>query len=266
MIRRTPATITFTVLLFSNALVKVVRAQDEPVAVPNRPTVSTTAQPVQTGVLETELGVDAAASHQDINGLFKFGISTNFELRFANNPITADSGTHGFGDASLGFKYRFTHDTSHRPSISLMYMAKIPTAGNVLGSGEIDHTFTFLASKDLGKHHFDYNFAASLLGRPQQGFDRSYLNALAWSHPVHGNWGATAELSGMTSPNSYTGASAQFIASAIYTVRPRLVLDVGVAGRIAGSIPNATFIAGFTYSIAELYRRHRARVNQKEWQ
>ena len=52
-------------------------AQDEIVAVPNRPTVSTTAQPVQRGVLETEWGVDAASSHQDVNGLFKFGLTTN---------------------------------------------------------------------------------------------------------------------------------------------------------------------------------------------
>ena len=76
-------------------------AQDEIAAVPNRPTVSTTAQPVQRGALETEWGVDAASTHQDLNGLLKFGLTTNFELRFANNPFTADSGTHGFGDEML---------------------------------------------------------------------------------------------------------------------------------------------------------------------
>lgn len=45
------------------------QAQDDLTAVPNRPTVSNPAQPVQPGVLETEWGVDAAESHQDINGL-----------------------------------------------------------------------------------------------------------------------------------------------------------------------------------------------------
>src|SRR5213080_1616998 len=91
------ATIIF---LFVGAFSPYIRAQDEVTAVPNRPTVSTTAQPVQPGVLETEWGVDAAASHQDINGLLKFGVSKNFELRLANNPLLADFGDHGFGDIS----------------------------------------------------------------------------------------------------------------------------------------------------------------------
>jgi len=235
-----------------------ISAQDEITAVPNRPTVSTTAQPVQRGVLETEWGVDAASLHQDVNGLFKFGLTTNFELRLANNPLTADSGTHGFGDTAAGFKYRVTRDSGHEPSIAFIYMFKAPTAGDILGSGEVDHTITFLVSKDIGKHHFDFNSALNLLGKPHDGFDHDVLNALAWSHPVHGKWSANAELSGITSPNGGTPGAAQFIASGIYTVRPRLVFDVGMMGRLFGQIPHAMFIAGVTYSIADFYsgRRH----------
>src|SRR6266496_4206339 len=106
--------VSLLLLAFSRAM----HAQGELAAVPNRPTVSTPAQPVQPGVLETEWGVDSAASHQDINGLFKFGVSTNFELRFANNPFIADSEMTGFGDTALGFKYRFLPDTGHRPSMA----------------------------------------------------------------------------------------------------------------------------------------------------
>jgi hypothetical protein len=251
---------TFIFLLSSCCLVL---AQDELIAVPNRPTVSTPAQPVQLGVLETEWGVDAAASQQDINGLLKFGVSKNFELRVTNNPFLADSGTHGFGDAGVGFKYRFTQDSGHLPSIALMYMAKLPTAGDVLGSGQLDHALTFLVSKDLGKHHFDFNAVVNLLGRPQGGFDYDCLNALAWSHPLRWKWGATAELSGVTSPNAFTPGSAQFLAAATYTVRPRLVLDFGMAARITGDIPDATFIAGFTYSIAGWYRRYPKRGEER---
>lgn len=233
-----------------------VLAQPEMTAVPNRPTVSTTAQPVQPGVLETEWGVDAASSHQDINALWKFGVTSNFELRFANNPLTADSGEGGFGDTSLGFKYRFTKDEWRVPSLAFIYMIKAPTAADQLGSGQIDHAFAFVASKDLGKHHFDFNLIANLLGRSSGGFDRNYLNALAWSHPVHGKWGATAEVSGVTSPNSAIPGSAQFIASATYTARSRLVFDCGMMGRITGDIPHAMFVAGVTYSIANFYHRH----------
>lgn len=247
------ARLLFLLLAFPS---KAVFAQDEIVAVPNRPTVSTTAQPVQPGVLETEWGVDAASSHQDINGLLKFGVSKNFELRFAHNPLTADSGTHGVGDCAVGFKYRFTQDSGHQPSVAFVYMAKIPTAGDVLGSGEVDHSLAMLISKDLGKHHFDFNFIGNLLGLPGGGFDHDFLSALAWSHPVRGNWGATVEFSGVTSPNPATPGESQFIASATYNVRPRLVLDFGMMGRISGNVPHAMLIAGFTYSIADLYHRH----------
>ena len=255
MIRRTRACAVCHCLVFVAAFSYQLRAQDELTVVPNRPTVSTPAQPVQPGVLETEWGVEAAASHQDINGLLKFGVSENFELRFTNNPITADSGTSGTGDTALGFKYRLTRDSGLEPSISLMYMAKLPTAGSLVGSGEVDHSFTLLVSKDLGKHHFDYNLIANLLGQPHGGFDRSYLNALAWSHPVRGKLGATAELAGTTSPNAFTPAAAQALASATYALKPRLIFDIGISARITGEIPHAMFIAGLTYSIADFYHR-----------
>ena len=62
------------------------------VAVPNRPTFSTTAEAVQKGVFEIEFGLEAADGHQDFNGLLKFGLLENLELRFGNNPILRDSG------------------------------------------------------------------------------------------------------------------------------------------------------------------------------
>ena len=231
-------------------------AQDDIIAVPNRPTVSTTAQPVQLGVLETEWGVDAASSHQDINGLLKFGVTTNLEFRFANDPITADTGTHGFGDVSAGFKYRLTSDHDHQPSIALMYMIKAPTAGNVLGSGYPDNSLTLLVSKDLGKHHFDYNLIGNLLGT-QNGWDHNFVNALAWSHPMLGKWGVDAELSGVTRTSAGLPGSAQFILSATYTARPRWGFDIGMTGRLSGPIPHAMFMAGVTYSVAELYHPRR---------
>jgi len=256
MLRRLQASLFFgCVLVLHSAVSERLHAQDQLTAVPNRPTVSTPAQPVQPGVLETEWGVATATSHQDINGLLKFGVSKNFELRFTNNPVTADSGIHGTGDTALGFKYRLTQDSGHEPSVSLMYMAKLPTAGNVLGSGEVDHSFTLLVSKDLGKHHFDYNLVANLLGRPNGGFDRSYLNALAWSHPVRGKWGATAELSGSTSPDAFTPGSAQVLASATYALKPRLIFDFGMSARITGDMPHSMFIAGLTYSVGDFYHR-----------
>jgi hypothetical protein len=61
-------------------------------AVPNRPTFSTTAEAVQKGVFEIEFGLEAADGHQDLNGLFKFGLLeiSNYALaiiRFCATPV-----------------------------------------------------------------------------------------------------------------------------------------------------------------------------------
>src|SRR5258705_11514628 len=74
-------------------------------AVPNRRSFSTTAESVQSGVFEVEYGFELGDSHQNINGLLKFGVTKNLQLRFGNNPIERDSGVAGRGDSGAGFKY-----------------------------------------------------------------------------------------------------------------------------------------------------------------
>ncbi len=75
-------------------------------AVPNRPTLASTAEMVQLGVLEIEYGFEAAKGHQNINGLLKWGAVKNLELWLLNNPIERDVATAGLGDSGVGFKYK----------------------------------------------------------------------------------------------------------------------------------------------------------------
>src|SRR5690348_7381646 len=126
-------------------------------AVPNRPTISTTAESVQTGVFEVEYGTEAASGHQNVNGLLKFGILKNLELRFGNVPFERDSSIAGTGDSSAGFKYRFAEQHGTLPTFSLLYTALLPTAGKGLSNTGYEHSVAVLLSKDFGKHHFDFN-------------------------------------------------------------------------------------------------------------
>ena len=64
------------------AQVNPANGPDQITAVPNRPTFSTTAESVQSGVFEIEYGFEASDGHQNINGLLKFGLTKNLELRF----------------------------------------------------------------------------------------------------------------------------------------------------------------------------------------
>ena len=239
-------------------------AHDEIVAVPNRPTLASTAEMVSSGVFEIEYGFEAADAHQNINGLLKFGVVKNLELWFLNNPIECDSGTAGLGDSGAGFKYKLFPQKRARPTVSILYIATIPTARPELGVGAMAHLVQVLVSKDFGKHHFDFNEGVQFVGRPQQGgFDRRYFSALSYSRPLKGKWGYTGEIAGYSWQNRSTPATMTILNAATYNVTSRMVLDGGVYFAVYGSLPRATFFAGLTYSIADLYHRHPAQRSAK---
>jgi hypothetical protein len=246
-----------------SASAQITAIPDEISAVPNRPTFSTTAESVQPGVFEIEYGFETADGHQNINGLLKFGATKSLELRFANNPIERDAGVAGMGDSGAGFKYKIFTQKSWRPTFSVLYTATIPTATAGLGVGAIGHSAGILVSKDFGQHHFDFNETAQWVGRPgASGFDRNYFSALAYSHPVHGKWGMTAEVAGFSWTNAASPATMTLMGSAIYSVSPSLILDSGIYIAAYGQLPRVTFFGGITYSIADLYHR-RNKANTK---
>lgn len=235
---------------------------DQISAVPNRPTFSTTAESVQPGVFEVEYGFELAHGHQNINGLLKFGASKNLELRFANNPIERDSGVSGFGDSGAGFKYKVFQQKSWRPTFSVLYGATIPTATKDLGVGVAGHSAGILVSKDFGPHHFDFNETVQWVGRNgASGFDRNYFSALAYSHGIRGKWGMTAEIAGFSWTNSANPATMTLLGAAVYNASSRLIVDAGTYVAAYGRLPRATFFGGATYSIADLYHRHRKSHN-----
>jgi len=233
-----------------------VSTPDQISAVPNRPTFSTTAESVQPGVFEIEYGFELADAHQNINGLIKFGATDHLELRFANNPIERDSGTAGFGDSGVGFKYKVFGQKDSRPTFSVLYTATVPTATAGVGVGAIGHSAGMLASKDFGQHHLDFNETVQWVGRPgASGFDRNYFTALAYSRALRGKWGMTAEIAGFSWTNAANPATMTLMGAAIYSVSSRLILDTGIYVAAYGQLPRGTFFSGITYSIANLYHR-----------
>src|SRR5215467_5247601 len=231
---------------------------DQISAVPNRPTFSTTAESVQAGVFEVEYGFELADGHQNINGLLKFGATKNLELRFANDPIERDAGVAGMGDSGAGFKYRIFGEKGSRPTLAALYTATLPTATAGVGVGAIGHSAGVLLSKDFGQHHLDFNETVQWVGRPGgSGFDRNYFTALAYSHPVRGKLGITAEIAGSSWTNRANPATMTLLGAAIYNVSPRFIVDSGMYVAVYGQLPRVTVFSGITYSIADLYHRHK---------
>jgi hypothetical protein len=232
---------------------------DEITAVPNRPTFATTAEAVQRGVLELEYGMEGADGQQNINGLIKFGIFKNLELRFLNNPFVRDDGRAGTGDSGAGFKYRIISQRKVLPTFSVLYTASFATSTVVTGIGATGHGVDVLFSKDFGQHHhFDFNEGVRFLGRPGiGGFDRNYFTAFDYGHPLPGKWGYAVECAGFSRANAATPANMVILVTATYSPSSRLVLDIGEYTAVYGNLPRVTFFAGVTYSIADLYHRHR---------
>jgi hypothetical protein len=239
-------------------------AQDELVAVPNRPTFATTGETVQRGALEIEYGFDVADGHQNMNGLLKFGLFKNLELRLANNPFERDHGVAGLTDTGAGFKFKVFPQKDARPTFSILYTASLPTATAGLGTGATGHSVQLLLSKDFGKHHIDLNEGAQFVGRPGLGgYDRNYFSSFSYSHPLKGKWGWTGEVAGFSWTNANTPASMIVLGAVTYAPSPRLVLDSGVYVTVYGNLPRVVGFVGFTYVISDLYHPRAPRRSGK---
>jgi len=235
-------------------------AEDPIVANPNRPTVADPADISQFGVLEIEYGFSVAKGKQAFDGLLKFAFAKDLELRIETNTFEhiADQHIAGVGDTGVGVQWRVIHQKKYFPTFSVSYATKAPTSPDTLDAGDFGHEFRVLMSKDIGKSHFDANLSYFLLGRSAApGFDHSFLPALAWSHPLKGKWGTTAEIWGSTHENESTKGTTSILAAATYQLRPRLVLDSGMNFGLRGDIPRAAFFVGVTYSIFDLYHHSR---------
>ena len=237
----------------------------DPIAAnPNRPTVANPADITQFGVLELEYGFDQpwleeVAQAKAVGGLLKFGTLCDVELRWNTTSFlsqTDASGTHqGFGDNWLGPQIRFYRQTKRVPTLAFAYAIKIPSASTEdgLGTGRVDHAFTFLASKEIAHFHFDFNITEFLIGRPNaSGFDQNQLLNLAFSHFIHGKLQFTGEFYGQTQLNQTTPGFASSLWALTYTVVPRLVIDGGFEHTLTAGGPNLHAFVGVTYSIANL--------------
>ncbi len=136
----------------------------------------------------------------------------------------------------------------------MQYSAKLPTAGPIEGSGEVDHVVKLLGRKDLpARFSLGTNLGYQWLGRPGGGFDHNWLASCTLGYALTDKWGITMEFSGATHTNVATPAVTQNLWAVSYTVKPRLVLDSAVQFRINGNVPRIVYLGGFTYSFVDLY-------------
>jgi hypothetical protein len=215
--------------------------------------------------LELEYGWDRVWPQEDAHqasfgGLLKFGVLCDVEMRWTSTSFLsqtdANGTSQGFGDNWLGPQIRLRRQTKRVPTLAFGYAVKIPSASteNGLGTGRVDHSFTFLASKDIAHFHFDFNLTGFLIGRQGgTGSDRNYQLNLAFSRTIRGRLQFTGEFYGDTWLNRTTPGFASSLWALTYTICPRLVIDGGFEGGLTSGGPHRHAFVGLTYAIGNLY-------------
>jgi Putative MetA-pathway of phenol degradation len=229
---------------------------------PNRPTVADPADISEYGVLEIEYGWNHAwlggqARENDLGALLKFAALCDLEIRWSPDTVVSQGGQRGFGDNWIGAQYRFIHQSRRAPSMAASYMLKIPSASAArgLGTGQVDQQIKFLASKDIGATHLDFNASALVIGLPAGGGrDTAAEIDLSFSHPVWNKLALTGEIYGDTRLNNSVGGFTSTLWALTYTLTPRLVVDAGMDTALTPNAPfRKRFVMGFVYSLGELY-------------
>jgi Putative MetA-pathway of phenol degradation len=235
------------------------------ISVPSRPTVTSATDTTQCGVVELEYGLErqwpgSGANRDDLSGGLRLGLTHNLDFHWASatflHVMDGVGDRIGFGDTWLGLRYRFLRQTKHWPSLGLAYQVKVPSASVVLGlgSGQVDHSPSFLVSKDVHPFHIDFNVLPLLAGRPTgSGFDHNVGFALSASAPLTRRFGVVGEGYGYTDLNQSNPAFASTMMGFTYQVGSRLILDTGLDVGVTSGAPRKRVFVGITYAMANVY-------------
>lgn len=102
--------------------------------------------------------------------LFRYGLTENFELRFANQyQITRDqiSGSEitGISDLELGFKFRFINDTNINTELAILSHLLIPSGSKELTNGKYGSINNIAISHELSdRMSLGYNLGYNYFG------------------------------------------------------------------------------------------------------
>jgi hypothetical protein len=240
------------------------------IAAPTRPIESSSPDPVQTGVVQVELGWQHTGFTQTTRGdafvnLIKFGVWCGAEVAWSGNSLLHSGdeteSVWGVGDSYVTGQYRLLRERKRLPSVGLAYVIKSPTASfsKGLGSEEVDQVASLLIGKSVHNFYNVWNATYFSIGQKSGGAQGKGEWTWAVSHSVTRRFAVTAEIYADTKLNRENDAYANTTWVLNYIPRAWLVFDVGTSAALtAGSgAPGNTVFGGVTYAVTDLYRRHR---------
>jgi hypothetical protein len=193
--------------------------------------------------------------HQRITGTTaRYGLSGHVELRWVLPGMIVQRGggsqkTSGTTDQWIGACWRFYDQTGTKPDMALDYAIKFPTANpsKAFGSGYIDNQLAFIASRDLGLNHLDFN-AVGTIARGRTGTDGGAQFGLALTRKLSRRLLGTLETFGGSQPGTFDCYSAWLWGGA-WSIKPSFSLSAAYSRAYTAGSPREQYLFGFIYTM-----------------
>lgn len=200
--------------------------------------------------------------HQDLMiTTARYGLTSHIEIRWElpGRMMQSGSGTPrlvGSTDQLAGVCWRFHDNSGWAPDLALDYAVKIPTAnpGKRFGSGYADNQLTFIASRDLGNNHIDFNTAGTIAGGPQ-GPDGAAQFGMAFSRTITSRFLLAIETFGGSQPGTPDRYGAGLFGGA-WSIHPWLALNAAYSQAYTSGSPRDQLLIGFIYTMRPGFGRH----------
>lgn len=149
----------------------------------------------------------------------------------------------------MGVLYHFRDQAGWVPDLSLDYGFKIPTAkpSKAFGSGYVDHVLTFIASRDAGPYHMDFNFAETLAGG-HDNLNQAAQSGVGLSRTFAHELTGTIEAFGGSQPGTGDRLGAVFVGGS-WGIRPSLAMNGGCIRSYTAGSPRDQLMLGFIYTV-----------------
>jgi Putative MetA-pathway of phenol degradation len=236
---------------------------DPHTAMPERPSVATHAGTVAPGWVEVEAGLESdsytnASRGSAIPVAYKFGLARCLQLTIQTPFVQPSGETVGFGDLSIGVKWRLVDHAPLVGDFAILPSVKFPSgsASQGTGTGTTDASLLFISSQQFGPVSMDVN--VGFLHRSGDGSEAprdASLWAVSFGGPARWRIGWGAEIYGYPATSGPAGADAivAILVGPTFQVRNWLVLDAGIIAPLTGPQPHAIY-SGVTYNIGSLKR------------
>jgi hypothetical protein len=184
----------------------------------------------------------------------RHGLTPKLDMRWGltSHIVQTGGGTaplEGISDQWASARYRFVEQGHIVTAMAFLYGVKIPTANPAkgFGSGFSDQQYIFIASRDLGKNHFDFNSVGTMTGGAN-GHDGAAQFGLALTRPLSPKLSWILESYGGPQPGTSDRFGAAFT-GATYALRPGLVFDTAYSRTYTAGSPRQQFMFGSTLSL-----------------